>query len=202
MMEDLEFMIGDKSFVKQRFAVEDKVYQVEKSDIFEYTDPVDHTISRNQVHHTHWWWILCSLGVWALVFITSELRSFACKSWKLHMCEGLFSLQGLRIIFSDGSRIIYRLSGTGGDGATVQIYIDSYDREHIFEDTQVDIYSWTFQHITHWWGNMSLSHNSHLNTACFLQEMLAPLATIALKISQLHHRTGRSGPSVITWFLT
>lgn len=33
------------------------------------------------------------------------------------------------------------------------------------------------------------------------QLMLAPLATIALKISQVHHRTGRSGPSVITWFL-
>lgn len=49
----------------------------------------------------------------------------------------LFSLQGLRIIFSDGSRIIYRLSGTGSDGATVRIYIDSYEKEQIFEDTQV-----------------------------------------------------------------
>lgn len=50
MMEDLELMIADKSFVKQRFAVEDKIYQVEKADNFEYTDPVDSTISRNQVH--------------------------------------------------------------------------------------------------------------------------------------------------------
>lgn len=50
---------------------------------------------------------------------------------------GFFSLQGLRIIFSDGSRIIYRLSGTGSDGATVRIYIDSYEKEQIFEDTQV-----------------------------------------------------------------
>lgn len=48
-----------------------------------------------------------------------------------------FSRQGLRIIFSDGSRIIYRLSGTGSDGATVRIYIDSYEKEQIFEDTQV-----------------------------------------------------------------
>lgn len=53
------------------------------------------------------------------------------------VCTGLFSLQGLRIIFSDGSRIIYRLSGTGSDGATVRIYIDSFEREQIFEDTQV-----------------------------------------------------------------
>lgn len=54
MMEDLEIMIGDKSFVKQRFAVEDKIYQVEKADNFEYTDPVDSAITRNQVHDTHW----------------------------------------------------------------------------------------------------------------------------------------------------
>uniref|UniRef100_A0A8C7ZG90 Phosphoglucomutase 1 n=1 Tax=Oryzias sinensis TaxID=183150 RepID=A0A8C7ZG90_9TELE len=122
MMEDLEIMIADKTFVKQRFAVKDKIFQVEKADNFEYTDPVD-------------------------------------------KCVWLFSLQGLRIIFSDGSRIIYRLSGTGNDGATVRIYLDSYEKELLFEDTQV---------------------------------MLSPLATIALKISQLHLRTGRIGPSIIT----
>lgn len=53
MMEELEIMITDKSFVKQRFAVEDKIYQVEKADTFDYTDPVDSTISRNQVQDTH-----------------------------------------------------------------------------------------------------------------------------------------------------
>lgn len=49
MMEDLELLISDKSFVKQRFAVEDKIYQVEKADNFEYTDPTDNMITRNQV---------------------------------------------------------------------------------------------------------------------------------------------------------
>lgn len=49
MMEDLEIMITDKSFVKQRFAVEDKIYQVEKADSFEYTDPVNSSLTRNQV---------------------------------------------------------------------------------------------------------------------------------------------------------
>ncbi|XP_074598480.1 phosphoglucose mutase 1 [Brevipalpus obovatus] len=34
--------------------------------------------------------------------------------------------QGLRIIFTDGSRIVVRLSGTGSQGATVRIYIDCY----------------------------------------------------------------------------
>ena len=35
--------------------------------------------------------------------------------------------QGLRICFADGSRIIYRLSGTGTSGATVRIYVESYE---------------------------------------------------------------------------
>ena len=34
--------------------------------------------------------------------------------------------QGLRILFEDGSRIVYRLSGTGTSGATLRIYIESY----------------------------------------------------------------------------
>lgn len=56
MMEDLELMITDKSFVKQRFAVEDKIYQVEKADSFEYTDPVNSVLTRNQVRtHTLSW---------------------------------------------------------------------------------------------------------------------------------------------------
>ncbi|XP_011140816.1 phosphoglucomutase isoform X2 [Harpegnathos saltator] len=35
--------------------------------------------------------------------------------------------QGLRILFEDGSRIIFRLSGTGSSGATIRMYIDSYE---------------------------------------------------------------------------
>jgi phosphoglucomutase len=35
--------------------------------------------------------------------------------------------QGLRIGFDDGSRIIFRLSGTGTEGATIRIYIERYE---------------------------------------------------------------------------
>uniref|UniRef100_A0A671W896 Phosphoglucomutase 1 n=1 Tax=Sparus aurata TaxID=8175 RepID=A0A671W896_SPAAU len=75
--------------------------------------------------------------------------------------------QGLRIIFSDGSRIIFRLSGTGSAGATIRLYIDSYEKDpkKIYQDPQV---------------------------------MLAPLVDIALKVSQLQEKTGRTGPTVIT----
>ncbi|RXM31440.1 hypothetical protein EOD39_7017 [Acipenser ruthenus] len=122
MMKDLEAVILDRAFIGQKFSVGDKTYTVEKSDDFQYSDPVDGSISRNQ---------------------------------------------GLRIIFSDGSRIIFRLSGTGSAGATIRLYIDSYEKDlqKIYQDPQV---------------------------------MLAPLVTIALKVSELHERTGRSGPTVIT----
>ena len=35
--------------------------------------------------------------------------------------------QGIRFLFKDGSRIIYRLSGTGTTGATLRVYIERYE---------------------------------------------------------------------------
>jgi phosphoglucomutase len=42
--------------------------------------------------------------------------------------NSLTTKQGLRILFKDGSRIVYRLSGTGSKGATIRLYIDSYEK--------------------------------------------------------------------------
>lgn len=58
------------------------LYQVEYSDDFSYTDPIDGSISQQQ---------------------------------------------GIRIGFTDGSRIIFRLSGTGTQGATLRLYVESYE---------------------------------------------------------------------------
>jgi len=57
-------------------------YEVEYSDDFSYTDPVDGSVSKNQ---------------------------------------------GIRIGFTDGSRLVFRLSGTGTKGATLRVYIESYE---------------------------------------------------------------------------
>lgn len=35
--------------------------------------------------------------------------------------------QGVRILFSDGSRIVFRLSGTGTEGATLRIYLEAFE---------------------------------------------------------------------------
>jgi phosphoglucomutase len=37
--------------------------------------------------------------------------------------------QGVRIIFDDGSRIVFRLSGTGTQGATLRVYLEKYERD-------------------------------------------------------------------------
>lgn len=37
--------------------------------------------------------------------------------------------QGIRIVMSDGSRIVFRLSGTGTEGATVRLYLERYEAD-------------------------------------------------------------------------
>lgn len=49
MMKDLETVMFDRSFVGKQLSAGDKVYTVEKADNFEYNDPVDGSVSRNQV---------------------------------------------------------------------------------------------------------------------------------------------------------
>ena len=46
--------------------------------------------------------------------------------------------QGLRVMFEDGSRIVYRLSGTGTAGATLRVYIERYEPDpgRQFAETQ------------------------------------------------------------------
>ncbi len=48
------------------------------------------------------------------------------------------SNQGLRIGFDDGARIVLRLSGTGTEGATLRVYIESYENkpDKLQQDTQ------------------------------------------------------------------
>jgi len=41
--------------------------------------------------------------------------------------NGVSSHQGIRVGFSDGSRIVYRLSGTGTEGATLRVYLERYE---------------------------------------------------------------------------
>ena len=57
-------------------------YTLDKADSFEYLDPIDGSLSKNQ---------------------------------------------GMRFIFTDGSRIVFRVSGTGVVGATIRMYLEKYE---------------------------------------------------------------------------
>jgi phosphoglucomutase len=37
--------------------------------------------------------------------------------------------QGIRILFTDDSRLIFRLSGTGTQGATLRVYLEQYESD-------------------------------------------------------------------------
>jgi phosphoglucomutase len=41
----------------------------------------------------------------------------------------LSAQQGVRLLFDDGARVIFRLSGTGTEGATLRVYLESYEAD-------------------------------------------------------------------------
>lgn len=45
--------------------------------------------------------------------------------------------QGVRLIFDDGARVIFRLSGTGTEGATLRLYLERYEANPGLQDMDV-----------------------------------------------------------------
>merc|ERR1712066_342546 len=78
--EEMMKMMADSS--GKLVGTEEGGMKIATNDVFEYTDPVDGSVSKNQ---------------------------------------------GIRFIFDDNSRIIFRLSGTGVAGATVRLYLEEYE---------------------------------------------------------------------------
>jgi len=56
--------------------------------------------------------------------------------------EAVAENQGIRILFEDQSRLIFRLSGTGTQGATLRVYLEQYEpnADQHDEDTQAVLY--------------------------------------------------------------
>jgi len=96
MMRELEEKLVDRSklMVGKKFPrsqSESGDYEIEETGNFEYTDPVDQSVTTKQ---------------------------------------------GLFVKFTNGARIIVRLSGTGSSGSTVRLYVSDYSKETLFEDSQ------------------------------------------------------------------
>jgi len=45
--------------------------------------------------------------------------------------------QGVRLLFDDGARVIFRLSGTGTEGATLRVYLERYEADATRQDEPV-----------------------------------------------------------------
>lgn len=86
MMADLESLFSSPGFVGSSLKAtsSDVSFKVAEASNFSYTDPIDHSVSKNQ---------------------------------------------GLFIRFEDGSRVVFRLSGTGSSGATIRLYVEKYSKD-------------------------------------------------------------------------
>ncbi|GAA5874423.1 hypothetical protein JCM1840_000774 [Sporobolomyces johnsonii] len=95
VMKTLEDAFASPSFVGSSLTASSSStsFRVAEASNFSYTDPIDHSVSKNQ---------------------------------------------GLFVRFDDGSRIVFRLSGTGSSGATIRLYVEKYsqDDKEYGRDTQ------------------------------------------------------------------
>lgn len=76
--------------------------------------------------------------------------------------------QGIRIYCTDGSRIVFRLSGTGVAGATVRLYLEKFVAT----------------------GEGALD--------AYVFDVVKPLGAAAVELAKLQEFTARDSPSVIT----
>ena len=79
----------------------------------------------------------------------------------------------LPFVFADGSRIVFRLSGTGSVGATIRLYLEKYEAPPA-----------------------AGADDAGLRQSA--ASALAPMVAIALALSRMEHYTGRTEPTVIT----
>lgn len=100
-------------------------------------------------------------------FTVSGIYNF---EYKDPIDHSISSNQGQVITFSDGSRVVFRLSGTGSQGATVRMYVERYVAPEA--------------------GAAALNGDT--------AEGLKGLIEVALEISQLKKFLGREKPTVIT----
>jgi len=83
--------------------------------------------------------------------LEANLKSFEGKSYEGYKVvdahpfvytdpvDGQTTQNGLLVYFEGGARICYRLSGTGTNGATLRVYIESYDKSNFDKDPKVEL---------------------------------------------------------------
>lgn len=120
------------------------------------------------------------------------------------MAAAFLAATGIRYLFADGSRVVFRLSGTAGSGATVRLYLEKYEPDQSklglhpvrTSSTHTHMHSPTAGWL--WLGSASiLTRRTHHWKRTQL-EALGGLVKVALQLSKLAEFTGREEPTVIT----
>jgi phosphoglucomutase len=101
-----------------------------------------------------------------------EIESCTEFSYKDPVDGSVTRKQGIIVKFTDGSRFVVRLSGTGSSGATVRLYMEKYIPYSEDKD------------------DLIMNGDS--------KELVKPLFKVAAKITDLNHFTERESPTVIT----
>ena len=81
--------------------------------------------------------------------ISSSLTGKTFDDYKIKLCDdfsytdpvdnSITKKQGIRILFEDESRIVFRLSGTGTEGATLRVYIERYVSDETLHDLSTQV---------------------------------------------------------------
>ncbi|RWW29710.1 hypothetical protein GW17_00005746 [Ensete ventricosum] len=154
---DYEVSVEEKLMMFDLFRlikeIRSDVSEVAQADEFEYKDPVDGSVSKHQ-------------GIRYLFVDGSRLVSYTpfYMSSKLHLQH---------------ESQVFRLSGTGSEGATIRVYIEQYENDS----------SKT--------GRDSQEALAPLARS-FCLDAILQLVDIAIKLSKMKEFTGRSAPTVIT----
>ncbi len=106
------------------------------------------------------------------VFGSFTLASASDFAYHDHIDGSVTEHQGILLVFTDKSRIIFRQSGTAGSGATIRMYMEQYVPPATSGNTDVLLQE----------------------TAVALKEIVH----IALQVSNIAQITGMSEPTVIT----
>ncbi|KAM3172849.1 hypothetical protein ACTXT7_013699 [Hymenolepis weldensis] len=122
VMDRVKALLTDKDFVGRTYTTNvGAAFKVISIDDFCYTDPVDHSVSENQLHSPPQRYVLLLTSATHPTFLGVESAPPCLENIDSHL--------GIRIMLSSDTRIIYRMSGTGSSGATIRIYVNTFSAD-------------------------------------------------------------------------
>jgi len=106
--------------------------------------------------------------------------------------------QGIRFIFTDGSRIVFRVSGTGVVGATIRLYLEKYTSkegdlaQHPLKVRPLPRARRPYP------AAQTVPQRQRADGAPGREQVIKELGELAVKLADLKTFTGRDEPTLVT----